>query len=396
MHHSGELRLEATHSTYNADPLTPNRGYTSLAVIDLEQLRKNARIIKQIAEPAEVMAVVKANAYGHGVLEVTRVLLEERYNYFLVATLPEALHLRANGVDANILVSMPPLPGNLTVYSAEQLDVSVSTQEVFDAIEAAGESGLPLRVHVKIDTGMSRLGLSPTFIHTYIKRIAAHPSIQVRGIWTHLATAGEADTSFAKQQIREAQALLNRLPGFDGYFHVGNSSSLLHNSSYLPPQPESMYRIGGALLGMTSFRAQAQMLGIHTLLTFKSYVLTVKEIRAGETVSYGRTWTATKKTRIAVIGAGYGDGYPGTTFPGSGTSVDTPRVKIKGHYVPIVGRVCMDMFMVDVGELAIEPGDEVILFGKGGPEIQEVAQHANRKAYEICCGISHRVVRCYI
>lgn len=385
--------MASRNAPYLANPETPARAYTTVAHIDLNRLRKNAQLIRERAAPAEVMAVVKANAYGHGVLPIVQTLAEEGFNYFMVASLSEALHLRASGIDAPVLIAMPPLGANLPIYSQKHFWVSVSTDEVCRDVLDYAQSGQNLQVHIKLDTGMNRLGLSPSSAHDFVKELEKYPSIELKGIWTHLATAGHSDTSFALHQISVARSFTDQLDPFEGFFHVGNSSSLIHPMRYLQPKEKNMYRIGGALLGISAMPERAKEVGLYPIMTLKSHVLAVKSVAAGESVSYGRRWTADKDTYIAIVGAGYADGYP------SATTQATLHVSINNRDYPVVGSICMDMFMVDLGQnggaTKVQAGDEVILFGEGGPDINAVARSTGRRAYEISCSISQRVVRTY-
>ena len=391
-------QLASLIKPHTANPDTPARAFTTRALIDLNRLRKNAQRILTLAAPAQVMAVVKANAYGHGAIRIVRTLQEEGINQFMVASLSEALHVRANDIEAPILVALPPLRANLPVYTQKNFLVSVSSEEACQGVLDYAQTGNNLQVHIKLDTGMNRLGLSPTSALMFINKLKQHPSIELKGIWTHLATAAQQDTTFAQQQISMAQSLVNQVLPFDGVFHVGNSSSLIHPEQYLMPKENGMYRIGGAMLGISAMPKRAREVGLLPIMTLKSHVITVKQISAGESVSYGRKWTATEDTRIAIVGAGYADGYPSAALnPGvhSGMSVS-----IHGHSYPVIGSICMDMFMVNLGPHPHTPpvheGDEVVLFGEGGPDINDVASRSGRKAYEISCSISQRVERVYI
>ena len=391
-------QLAPQDTPYIANPTTPVRAYTTTAHIDLSRLSKNAQLIRTLAAPAEVMAVVKANAYGHGALPIVRALQKEGFTYFMVATLAEAMFLRKCGIESPILVAMPPLGANLPIYTQERFLVSASSDEVCKDILAYATTGNTLQVHVKLDTGMNRLGLSHESAYSFIQKLTKYPSITLQGVWTHLATAGHTDTAFAKQQISLARSVVDQIHPFDGFFHVGNSSSLIHPNRYLRPTKNNMYRIGGALLGISAMPERAREVGLLPIMTLKSHVLAVKSVTAGETVSYGRKWTAAQDTRIAIVGAGYADGYPGSTL-NMNTDVNI-HVSIHGRNYPVVGSICMDMFMVDIGPVPAESpvcsGDDVILFGQGGPDINAVARYARRKAYEISCSISQRVVRTYI
>ena len=391
------FQLASPQIIHNANPDTPERAFTTVAEIDISRLRKNAQRIRELAMPSEVMAVVKANAYGHGALRIVQILQEEGFKYFMVASLSEALHLRSHGIHNPILIALPPLRANLPIYSREHFLVSVSSEETCSDVLDYARSGGRLDVHVKLDTGMNRLGLSAENALAFIEDLNQYPTLHLQGIWTHLATAGAADTSYAEQQISSARSVVDSISSFSGLFHVGNSSSLIHPKRYLPPSEGSMYRIGGGVLGISAMPERAREVGLLPIMTLKSHVLTVKPLAAGETVSYGRKWTAPEDTRIAIVGAGYADGYPSA----SPNQEDTPdlQVAIKGRSYPVVGSVCMDMFMIDLGnrssEHPVQAGDEVILFGQGGHGISELSRLTKRKAYEISCSISNRVVRLY-
>ena len=256
---------------------------------------------------------------------------------------------------------------------------------------------MPLDVHVKLDTGLHRLGLLREDARVFLTEAAGQPSISVRGIWTHLATAGSSDTAFARHQVEQARSILPLFPEFGGYFHVGNTSSLIHEERYIQPQPNTMFRSGGGLLGISAIPGRAKDIGLLPVLTLKSYVLATKPLNAGDSVSYGRRWKAKEATRIAVIGAGYADGYPGTFL--HATEINRPLIAIRNQRFPIIGSICMDMCIIDLGskiqEYDIEPGDEAILFGEGGEDLSTLASLSGRKAYEISCGISQRVAKIY-
>ena len=395
--HSSITQLESSLSIYSANPLAPARTYTTTACIDLGRLKHNVRILQRRAGPAEIMAVVKANAYGHGALRVVQTLIEEGIQHFMVATLSEALHLRQQRIYAPILIATPPLPANLSLYSELGFHVSASTPEACKAILKSAQAGHSFDVHVKLDTGLHRLGLTLEEARSFINEASGHSSISLRGIWTHLATAGNPDTAFARHQVECARSILSQIPEFDGYFHAGNTSSLIHEERYVQPQPNIMYRCGGGLLGISAIPARAREVGLLPILTLKSYVLATKSLEAGDSVSYGRRWETPEATRIAIVGAGYADGYPGTFL--HATPKNSPMATVKSKRYPIVGSICMDMCIVDLGpntrEPLVKPGDEVILFGEGGEDLSTLAAISGRKAYEISCGISQRVVKTY-
>lgn len=384
-------------SVLNASPATPEPAYTTYARIDLHQLRANALLLKRRAVPGEIMGVVKANAYGHGAVPVARVLLDAGIRHFMVATMPEAIQLREHGIEAPILVGTPPLAGNLKYYSEQNFHVSISSAESASAVLSFAAAGHPLSVHVKIDTGMNRLGLREHEAGRVLTALREIAHFDLYGIWTHLATASVSDTQFARQQLQQLYSVAECQPSFQGYIHAGNSGALLHPETYAPRTDRSLFRLGGSLLGISSIPAETPPPVPLPIMTMISRVLAVKPIRRGETVSYGRTWEAPCDTFIATVGAGYGDGYPGTHRVDG--SEEISGVSVHGYRFPVVGKVCMDMLMIDLGPTPpapVEAGDPAVLFGRDGPPLRELARGTDRKAYEICCGISNRVPRIYV
>ncbi len=369
----------------------PKPGFSAFAEIDTNTLRQNIRTLKKQAGSVEIMAVVKADAYGHGVESISTFLMQEGISRFMVATLAEALHLRTHVPGAQILVASPPDPANLEVYRANQLDASVTSALVAEGILRSLSEGPPLSVHAKIDTGMNRLGISQDTAPRVIEELLDSPKIKVAGMWTHLATAGDADTSFASQQIENAYAIVNTFPSFDGYFHVGNSGALLNLRDKFGHRDQELVRLGGALLGIPASRRLARQFGLAPIMSLKSRVVHCKTLEQGAGVSYGCVWKAPSPTRIAVVGAGYADGYPSAL-------TGKAHVYIHGIPYPIIGRICMDMFMIDIGldNNEVLPGDEVLLFGNEHVNIYDLAKMAGLVHYEICCRIPKRVPRNFV
>lgn len=369
----------------------PQPGYTTFAEIDTRRLQRNIKKLKQQAGDIEIMAVIKADAYGHGMSAMAPHMLTAGIDHFMVANLDEAIKLRASAPHATILVASPPHPENLPVYAALKLDASVTSTAVAEHILAAPPSHSPIAVHVKINTGMNRMGLAQAVAPATIAKLIESSSVRVAGLWSHLATAGDADKRFACQQIEAAYAVLDHFPAFDGYFHVGNSGTLLNLRAHIGRHNKELVRLGGACLGIPASQRLARDFGLEPVMTLKSRVIHINELSPGDTVSYGRTWTAERATRIAVIGAGYADGYPSALS-------DKGTVKIGDAVYPIVGRVCMDMFMVEIGpgNTDVKPGDEVLLFGADHATMHDLAQVAGLVHYEICCRIPLRVPRAYL
>ncbi len=369
----------------------PQPGYTTFAEIDTQRLKRNITRLRKQAGEIALMAVIKADAYGHGMTAMAPHMLSAGIKHFMVATLDEAIKLRTVAPNATILVASPPHPENLPIYAALKLDASVTSAAIAEQLLAAPQNHEPVSVHIKINTGMNRLGLAQAVAPETIARLLASPAVRVAGLWSHLATAGDPDKQFARQQIEAAYAILDNFPDFDGYFHVGNSGTLLNLRDEIGRHHKELVRLGGAFLGIPASRKLAKAFNLEPVMALKSRVIHVNNLVAGDAVSYGRTWTAPATTRIAVIGAGYADGYPSALS-------DKGTVKIGNAIYPIVGRVCMDMFMVELGKdnTAVQPGDEVLLFGEDHATMYELAKVAGLVHYEICCRIPLRVPRTYL
>lgn len=356
------------------------------AEVDLGAVRHNARELARAAGGDEVVAVVKADAYGHGAVPVTRALAAEGVDRFAVATVPEAVALREGGVRERVLVLAAPLAEFLPAYERHGLEVVVSSPEVAAAV--AGRGGLT--AHVKVDTGMHRLGVAPEAAAGVVRQLRA-AGVDVEAVWTHLATADAADPSFALEQVRRFDGVLAAL-GADAppLVHVRNGPSVVR----LPPLTSrpALVRLGGVLYGLSSDPAvAAHMGGLRPAMRLVTRVLHLQTVAPGESVSYGRAWTAERPTLVATLGAGYADGLP-RALSGRGEAA------VGGRRWPVIGRVCMDMLMVSLGDpdgpgAAVRTGDEAVLFGPGGPTAEEAAAAAGTISYELTSGLTGRVAR---
>jgi alanine racemase len=325
----------------------------SEVTIDLGALRRNVRRLATAAGGAELWAVVKANAYGHGAADVSRVALEEGATALCVATVREGAVLRPSFPDARILV-MGPLAGEDAVARDAELEVALATPEIPRA----------LRVHLKVDTGMGRFGMKP-------EEARSLPRDQVVGIMSHLATADEAEADFAQEQLRRFRRLAE---DFDGVVrHVANSAATLR----FPEARFDAVRCGVALYGLSPFGDDPAADGLAPVLSWRSYVAQAKELAAGESTGYGRRFRAKRPTRIGLVPVGYADGFRrGLT----GTEVLVGDVRRR-----VVGTVSMDSFAVELRE---EPeGTPVTLIGDG-VLAEEHARVVGTINYEITCGIS--------
>ena len=392
--------------------LTPNDPASAIAEIRLGALRHNLDVLRDRAAGLDIMAVVKADAYGHGAARVSRFLADEGVTSFAVATLEEALALRASGLEHRILVFAAPVPEQLDHYARHDLEVTVTSPEVADAVIDTARRVGKLRVHVKVDTGMGRIGLAPGRTVDVIRRLERAASVEIAGIWTHFATSDEPGDPWVHEQWRRFREVVTQLGSFPAPLHAANSGGLLCNPVAIDPGVVTTVRLGIALYGLYGSLGPLPDplgpgpgpgrgpvpepepgLGLLTVMRFVTRLTHVKTVAAGTPISYGLSWRAPRETRIGTISVGYADGY-GRRLSNRG------EVGIGGSRCAVAGRVCMDMTMIDLGLAGEGPaarvGDEVVLFGDGGPSPFEVARWAETITYEIVCGISARVARRYV
>ena len=367
----------------NADAAdAPTRAEVSLGAI-----RHNLDVFRRKAPAADVMAVVKADAYGHGATRIALALFDEGITNFAVATVPEGMRLRKAGLEGRILVLAAPLPEFLPLYPEHDLDVTVSSPEVAERMMAPGEG--PFRAHVKVDTGMGRIGVVPGDVERVVLDLERSDNVKIDGIWTHLATADDEDPAFSVEQIERFRDAIAPVQDAARRIHVANSAAALR----LPESiefPRALMRIGIGLYGYSALVGLAEEAGLRPVMRVASRVTQLKWVDPGTTISYGRRWTASRRTRIATVGAGYADGYPRCLS-------NKGEVAIGSQRCPVIGTVCMDMFMVDVGTSArVAVGDEVVLIGPEMPDAFEVAQWSGTIPYEILTGVAARVPRVYV
>ncbi len=350
------------------------------ARIDAAALRHNLRRIRAAAPRSRVMAVIKANAYGHGLVPTALALAEA--DAFAVARLEEALQLRSAGVDRPVVL----LEG---VFSAEQLAEAARHRfelVVHDPLQLAlleGHAGAHrFTLWLKVDTGMNRLGFRPEEVPQAWERLRrlSVPALEIR-LLTHLARADELDCAMTREQVARFEALLPRAVGAAAVTSIGNSAGTLG----WPQARGDWVRPGVALYGVSPFADRiGTQLGLRPAMTLETTVIATKRVPAGETVGYGGTWRATRETRLAILAAGYGDGVPRHLESGA-------PVLLGGREVPLAGRVSMDMIAVDVTAVpGIEVGSVAQLWGPALP-VERVAAWAGTIAYELLCGVSQRV-----
>ena len=369
----------------------------ALASVNLAAIERNVVQIRSRLQPGcQFCAVVKADAYGHGAVPVAHAALGAGARWLAVATAEEAAELRRGGIIARILVMGAISPEELAVALAARADV-VAWSEAFvaDVARASGSASRdrPARVHVKLDTGMGRLGTrEQAEAEAIAAAILAGPAVELAGLMTHFATADEEDTEFTELQIARftplVRALRERAPGI--VVHAANSAAALHH----PSAHFDFVRCGIAIYGGDPANSDPDVCGLDPALTLDSYVAAVKPARAGESAGYGRTFVASADTWIATLPIGYADGVRRALS-------NNCDVLIGGRRYPLVGNVSMDNITVDVGPdggSAVSVGERGRIIGRDGPERQTAEDLARRIGtinYEITCGITRRVPRVY-
>ncbi len=370
-------------------PTRPTR-----AEIDLDAIAHNVRVASRLAGPGVALAaVVKADAYGHGAIPVARIALRAGATWLGVAVPEEAVALRADGIRARILVLGPITPDQAALVVAHDLDQCVSDVPQAEALSREAVSrGRAARLHLKVDTGMGRVGLPPRAIRAAAERIAALPGVQLAGLMTHFAESDADDPAFTREQLARFDAVSRevRAAGLEiPLRHAANSAALMR----FPGARLDLVRPGIMLYGCHPCATRrADDPPLTPALRLRTVVSQIADVARGASVSYGRTFVAARDTRVATLPIGYADGLP-RLLSGRGHAL------IRGRLVPIVGRVCMDMTMVDVTEAPeARTGDEAVLIGRqGAAEItaDDVAGLAGTISYEILSRIGPRVPRTY-
>ena len=363
------------------------------ALISLDALARNlGRVRDRVGKHVQIMGVIKADAYGHGALPAARTLVEAGATWLGVALPEEGIHLRRQGLRAPILVMGPTPPDQGPLLSEFRLD-----QMVYNPFHArtlsssvASSTGA-VRVHLKIDTGMGRLGIHPSEAAAGAKAIVHLPGLELGGVMTHFAAADAADKGHALEQLRRFLEAIRDIEaaGIDVPLrHAANSAAILD----LPAAHLDMVRAGIVLYGYPPSPPASHNPPWESVLTFMTRIAQIRKVPRGGTVSYGCTYVAPRDTLVATLPVGYADGY-------NRLLSNRGDVLIRGRRAPVVGRVCMDMCMIDVtGVPGVREGDEVALIGgQGGERItaDELAEKTGTIPYEVLCGISARVPRIY-
>lgn len=367
------------------------------AHIDLDAVHNNLESMRShISEHTKILGVIKADGYGHGAVPIAWEMEDMDYVHgFAVASVEEAMQLRNANIKKPILVLGYTFPYSYETLINQEITPTVFRSDMLhDLDQTAAKLGVKAAVHIKVDTGMARIGIQPNEEGAaFVKEALSCENLMVEGIFTHFAKADEADKTAANKQLDTFLAFVKKCEEENGYHfplvHCSNSAGILD----MPQANLDLVRAGIILYGMwPSDEVSKDVMPLQPVLSLKSHIIYVKEVEAGTQVSYNGIYTTDKKTKIATIPVGYADGYP-RNLTGKG------YVLICGKKAPIIGRICMDQFMVDVTEIPeCKEGDVVTLIGKDGENcitIEELGDISGRFNYEFACEIGKRTPRVF-
>ena len=367
------------------------------AEVNLDNIAHNVKEIKRVVgKRTEIMAVVKADAYGHGSIETAATLIENGANRLAVSMIDEAIQLRESGINVPILLLNHTDPIRFEEIIKYELTQTVFSHELAEALsDTAVRLNKKINIHIKIDTGMSRVGFLPGYSAVKdVIRISKLPGIIIEGLFTHFASADETDKTYTYSQYEKFESICNELNRIGLYIpikHVANSAAIIQ----FPEMHLNMVRPGIILYGLyPSQEVDKKVLDLRPAMELKAKVILVKDLEEGIPISYGRIYTTSTKTRVATIPIGYADGYLRSLS-------NKGRMLINGEYAKVLGRICMDQCVVDVSNFnsKVEVGDEVVLIGNQREKsihIDEIAKFQGTINYETVCLIGKRIPRAYI
>lgn len=369
-------------------PLRPTR-----AIIDLSALEENYREIRKgLPQGVKVLAVVKADAYGHGVVPVAKRLESLGCDLFGVALCEEGVELREAGIKVPILVLSGFFESQVEVLPRFDLTPVVFHRSHLPLLNRAGEvEGKRIGIHLKVDTGMGRLGIMPEDVPSFLRDLSSYPYLYLEGVMSHLSEAEDEEGAFSREQIERFEGTLEtiRACGFHPpYIHISNSAAIFNLKAHY-----NLVRPGIMLYGSYPDESLRGKVDLKPVMRLVTSILQVRRVPEGMPISYGREFVTRRESLIGVIPIGYGDGFPRALS-------NRGFVLVRGRRVPVVGRVCMDLTMIDltdIGEVGI--GEEVVLVGRQGGEeirIEEFARLSGTISYEALCRIGPRVPREYI
>jgi alanine racemase len=371
--------------------------FPSWAEVNLGAIEANVKNVKAfIGDRVELIAVVKANAYGHGAIPVAQVALEAGASRLAVARVREGVKLRQAGINAPILVmSYIPLAEVPLAVQNDLTPTLITLEQAKAFSDEATKAGKTLPVHIKVDTGMGRFGLLPEEVEGFVKEVASLPGLALEGLYTHFSVADETShdsTLYTLKQFETFMDVAKKLEGAGFHFplkHACNSAATIR----FPQMHLQAVRAGIILYGLRPSEEVEPPFPLVPALSLKSRVARVRTLPPGFPISYGRTYVTSRPTRVALVPVGYGDGY-------HRLASNRGFVLIRGARAPIVGRICMDQFVVDVSEVdGVAMEDEVVLIGEqGGQRIgaEEVARWAETINYEVVASLTSRLPRVYI
>ena len=364
----------------------------TFAEINLDHLAHNLRQIRRRVTPVEIMAVVKADAYGHGAIPVARRLVAEGVRYFVVARVSEALELREAGIHQSILILGSLFPDE--IQAALKLDTEITITNERDILiieQQARNLRVKAKVHLHLDTGMGLVGIFPKQIVPIVKQILNSSQIELKGIYSHFATSDELDQNYAQEQLQLFNSNLAAIKsaGIElPLIHMANTGAILQ----FPEAKFDMVRPGISLYGYCPNSKLVKNLELKPVMSLKSNVGVLRRFPQDYSVSYGRRYTTSRETTVAIVQIGYADGLQ-RAFTGKG------EVMIQGKLYPIVGTVAMDQIGIEVGADPIKIGDEVLFWGEsaqGSIDLVRTAERIGTIPYELTCGVSKRVPRIYL
>jgi len=365
------------------------------AEVDLDKLAHNMREIRRVAKSENIIAVVKADAYGHGAIDVAPVLLENGANRLAVAVISEAVELRRSGIECPIMIlgfTPPNLIDELLKYDIEQ--AVYSYEFAIELSKMAQKKNKMAKIHIVVDTGMGRIGYLPNDESAQeVYNISRLPNIIIEGMFCHFSTADEKDKSYTNGQVKKYNDFYEKLKEKKvniNIRHVANSAAIID----LPETHYEAVRPGIILYGYyPSEEVNKENIDLIPVMTLKTNIVHIKKLPPGESVSYGRKFTTERESVIATLPVGYADGYTRLLY-------QKGKVILKGKFAPVIGRICMDQCMIDITDIeGVKIGDEVILMGEDENKkftADTIAELIGTINYEVVCMIGKRVPRVYI
>tara|TARA_B100000315_G_C14595101_1_gene598459 strand:+ start:3960 stop:5069 length:1110 start_codon:yes stop_codon:yes gene_type:complete len=366
--------------------------YSPVAEIRLDHLLRNYRKIQKHVGTSLVVPVVKANGYGHGAVPVAKALQKEGVNFFSVFTIGEAIELRESGIEGEILIFSKLTEDGLPITIEYNLTVNVSHLDDIDFLKQYTEShGKSPKVHLKIDTGMTRLGVDFDDAEKAILHFSSQTALQLEGIYSHFATSDEGDQSYAQLQLKRFNEIVSICHSTNlkvKYFHIANSGGILN----LPDSYFDLARIGMLMYGAYPSDETTECIEVEPVMNFKGPIVSCRRVKAGTPVSYGSVYTPEEDAFIAVVQTGFADGFPRNWY-------ENGFVGYKGKNYKIAGRVCMDQLMVNFGDDEPKVGEFVLFFGDDGQNqirIEDIAREINSTPYVLMTAIGGRTERIYV